>query len=178
MLRIVRFRVGVLLIAVIVVASSGCTSSRSSAASASNDPPTSVRHFCGVRGRDEIATSLGVTAIRVTRPSASGHAYSCRFVYPNGAIRISVTRYPSSGAAARAQRDVERQRGRRPEQPQLGESLHAVVTTDGSVVVRRARDVLDVDVAALPDRFGAPPQSPSVIARAVAVTIIGHWVPG
>jgi hypothetical protein len=60
----------------------------------------------------------------------------------------------------------------------LGEELEAFVTTDGSMVVRKDRDVLEVDVEHLPAQFGRPPQAHSVIALAVAVTTIGHWVPG
>jgi hypothetical protein len=52
------------------------------------------------------------------------------------------------------------------------------VTTKGSTVVRDHRDVLEVDVSAISPDFGRPSQPASVISLAVAVTILGHWVPG
>ncbi len=115
---------------------------------------------------------------RVTAPSRSDHSYSCRYIYANGAISLSVERFATASAATAHTVQVVRQRGRRPEPPQLGDGFNAFMTSDGSVVVRKDRDVLDVDVASLPDPFGNPPQATSVIARAVATTILGHWSPG
>ena len=122
--------------------------------------------------------SLGVTPERVTAPSTSDHSYSCRYIYSNGAIALSVERFATAAAATEHTAQIAQRRGRRPEPPQLGEGFDAFMTTDGSVVIRKGRDVLDVDVGSIPAPFGNPPQEKSVIARAIATTIVGHWSPG
>lgn len=166
------------LIAVVACGVSGCTSAESTRHAAKPDPPAAATRFCSSGGAREISTSLGLTPEHVTPPRRTGHAYACRFVYPNGAIRVSFRRFPTAPAAAREVQAIAVRRGRRPEPPAFGEELHAMVTTDGSTIVRKARDVLDVDVGGLPAQFGSPPQAASVISLAVAVTIIGHWSPG
>ncbi len=177
--RIVRFlRPGAALVALVACSLSACSSSQSSARPVSKNPPRAVAQFCDRPVQRQLSTSLGVAPERVTTPRTPDHAYSCRYVYANGAISLSVERFTSASAATAHTVQVARQRGRRPEPPQLGDGFSAFMTTDGSVVVRKDRDVLDVDVASLPDRFGNPPQASSVIARAVATTIVGHWSPG
>ncbi len=126
----------------------------------------------------EIAISLGVAPSVVTRPRVTSRVYACRYRYRDGAIALSVRRFPDTDAAARYAAGLRRRRGQRPEPPELGDGLEAFMTNDGSVVVRKAREVLDVDVAALPQDFGEPPQPTNVVALAVATTIVGHWSPG
>lgn len=163
----------------IVIGIAACDSSSSSSAPPkARDPEPLARQFCNRRAQGEIGTSLGVAPEHVTVGRLARHVYSCRYVFPDGAIALSVRGFPDATAAKRYFRAQAARRGRRPEAPMLGEGLGAFVTTDGSMIVRKGRDVLDVDVSGLPSQFGAPPQDPSVVALAVAVTIIGHWVPG
>ena len=44
---------------------------------------------CAPEAQREIADALGVKA-HVQAPTWSGHLYSCRYVYPNGAFVLSV----------------------------------------------------------------------------------------
>jgi len=144
----------------------------------SGDPVPVARRFCTTSARDEIARSLGVAPVRVTAPVLHDHHFGCRYEYADGEITIGVTGHRDTRAARAQLASIARTRGRRSEPPMMGEKLEAFVATDGSMVVRAERDVLDVDVSHLPAEFGRPPQLPSVIALAVAVTILGHWVPG
>ena len=44
---------------------------------------------CAPEAQREIAAALGVTA-HVQTPTWSGHVYTCRYMYPNGAFVLSV----------------------------------------------------------------------------------------
>jgi hypothetical protein len=173
-------RVTILIVAVLVVFGvAACDSSSSSSSPPpARDPEPLARLFCNRRAQDEIGTSLGVAPEHVTEGRLARRVYSCRYVFPDGAIALSVRGFPDTTAAKRYFRTLAARRGRRPEAPMLGEGLGAFITTDGSMIVRKGPDVLDVDVSGLPSRFGAPPQERSIVALAVAVTIIGHWEPG
>jgi hypothetical protein len=166
----------------VVLALAACDSSSSTSSpttsTAAHEEEGSPRVFCTERVENEIGTSLGVAPVRVTQPRRTKREYSCRYEFADGSMALSVIRYPTVAAAQAYTADAARTRGRRPEAPGLGEGLEALVTTDGSMIVRDQRDVLEVDVAALPPEFGQPPQPRSVIALATAVTIIGHWKPG
>jgi hypothetical protein len=163
---------------VLAVLASGCASSDASEPPPGRDPVARSRQFCAPQAQREISESLGTTPVRVTRVRFSDHVYSCRYVYRQGAISLMVTGFPTEHAAKQYADALARRRGRRPEPPAFGEEIAAFVTTDGSIVVRKNADVLVVDMAAMPESFGQPPQTRSVIAKAVAVTILGHWVPG
>lgn len=167
-----------MLTTVCVVAGLAACSSGSLAMANRADPVPAAQRFCTARAQHEIARSLGVAPLRVSAPVLRDHHFGCRYEFPDGAIAVGVTGHRDARAARAQLAWIARTRGRRPEPPMLGEDLEAFVTTDGSTIVRAERDVLDVDVSSLPPRFGRPPQSPSVIALAVAVTVLGHWVPG
>ncbi len=177
--RSTRRRAGAFVMVVLAGALAvGCDSSGSGAAATGRDPVEAARGFCSRDGQREIATSLGVEPTRVTKARLADHTYSCRYLYPTGRIALSVTGFPTRAAATSYANSLSRSRGRQPEPPGFGEDIRAFVTTDGSLVVRKNADVLVVDVSALAPTFGVPPQSPKVIAVAVAVTILGHWSPG
>jgi hypothetical protein len=162
-----------LLAAVLCVA--GCSSSGTTNRTV---PRPSARQFCNARARREVSTSLGVRMLTTPKAHADEHRYACTYEFADGAIDMSVTKLTSERDAKARLAAIARERGRRPEPPMLGEEMEAFVTTDGSMVVRKDREVLEVDVGRLPKEFGQPPQARSVIALAVAVTTIGHWVPG
>ncbi len=161
---------------VLAATAAGCSSSSLQSEPAPRRP--SARQFCNGRARREVSTSLGVSMLRVPRPHINARSYACTYDFGGGSIGMSVTKFATDADARARLEAIARQRGRRPEPPMLGEELEAFVTTNGSMIVRKDHEVLDVDVAHLPSQFGRPPQAHSVIALAVAVTTIGHWVPG
>lgn len=173
-------RVTILIVGVlIVIGIAACDSSSSSSSPPKpRDPEPLARQFCNQRAHGEIGTSLGVGPEHVTEGRLARHVYSCRYVFPDGAITLSVRGFPDAAAAQRYSGTLAARLGQRPEAPMLGEGLGAFLTTDGSMIVRKGPDVLQVDVSGLPSQFGAPPQDRSVVALAVAVTIMGHWEPG
>src|SRR5664279_3846548 len=145
MLRIVRFlRPGVLLVALVACSLSACSSSQSSTRPVSKNPPRSVAQFCDRALQRQLSTSLGVAPERVTTPSTSDHSYSCRYVYANGAISLSVERFATASAATAHTVQVGRRRGRRPEPPQLGDGFNALMTTDRSVFVRKGLSLIHI----------------------------------
>jgi hypothetical protein len=153
-----------------------CTSSGGTETSSAPAPATS--RFCDRRTRGEISTSVGVPVTRVSARHRDAHRYSCRYEFASGSIGISVTGYRDEAAAHQEVRAIGERSGRRPEPPMLGEELEALVTRDGTTVVRHDHAVLVVGAGDLPATFGQPPQAPAVIALAVTVTLLGHWVPG
>lgn len=159
------------------VVTAGCTSSRTVAAHATQQG-LSAKLLCGHGLQKEIATSLGVRAFTVTVSHAPRGVVSCRYRTADGVIALSATPSRDRAAAVDYVERLGRRDGRRPESPQFGEGLEALMTADGSVVVRKGREVLVVDVGALPPRFGNPGQAPNVVALAVATTVVGHWSPG
>ncbi len=159
-----------------LVAVAGCFSS--GAASKAGPRPPSARQFCNERARREVSISVGVPMVRTPRPHENAHSYACTYEFTDGRIGVSVAKLASVADARARFEAIARERGRRPEPPMLGEELEAFVTTNGTIIVRKDNEILDVDVAHLPSQFGRPPQARSVIALAVAVTTIGHWVPG
>jgi hypothetical protein len=159
-----------------VVAVAGCASSGANGDALPRPP--SARQFCNARARREVSTSLGVSMVQTPRAHADEHRYACTYAFAGGRIEMSVSKLASEQAARARLVTIAQARGRRPEPPMLGEELEAFVTTDGSMVVRKDRQILEVDVRGLPEQFGRPRQARSVIALAVAVTTLGHWVPG
>ncbi len=169
----------------VVTALSACDSSGSSGSSASTtsrpvsrDPALRARVFCNRSLQREITASIGVAPTRVTKARLADHMYSCRYEFAGATIALSLKGFPDATAARHYFDEQARLRGRRPEPPMLGEGMRAFVTTDGSMIVRKGADILDVDAHTLPPQFGDPPQDRALVSLAVAVTIIGHWVPG
>src|SRR6202521_2437929 len=55
-------------------------------------PSSSAKMVCQPAAQSEIASSLGLTATRVTQPTwdQAHHVYACTYVYPKGNITLSV----------------------------------------------------------------------------------------
>ena len=128
---------------------------------------------CEEEGREAIAATLGVKPTRVSTPTWNDQVYSCQYVYPDGALSLSVKELPDEAATTGYFEDLAKELGRRPDDIQLGQGAFA--TTNGSVVVRKDFMVLDVDTSGLPKTFGQPPLSNSDVALTVAVTLMGCW---
>ena len=99
--------------------------------------------------------------------------YSCRYVYANGAIALSVKELGTKAATVSYVSSLGRIAGRRADKLPLGQG--AFWTTNGSVVVRKDTKVLLVDAANLPPTLGRWSLNPAAVADTVATAIMGCW---
>ena len=128
--------------------------------------------ICSVEAQTDIASSIGLKAT-VSTPTWVNDVYACKYVYPTGTITLSVKELDSAAQTSAEYKADATRLGRRPEIVSFGEG--AFITTNGSVIVRKDFKVLDVDVSALPQQFGEPPQDRSNIALSVAATVMSCW---
>ena len=84
---------------VAVVTLVACSSSSSSSQAArttgtlqpaGKNPSISAQMVCESETQAEMVQSLGVQPTQVTTPTWADHRYSCRYVYPEGSIVLSV----------------------------------------------------------------------------------------
>jgi hypothetical protein len=141
-------------------------------ATAGKSPSEQARMICQSEAREDIASALGVKPVKVSAPTWSDHLYSCKYMYSNGAIPLSVKELDGTAATTRYFESLAQTLGR---VDAIGLGQGAFSTTNHSVVVRKDNKVLTVDPSQLPGEFGAPPQSPSTVALTVATTIMGCW---
>jgi hypothetical protein len=136
--------------------------------------PSSVsKMVCAREAQIEIASGLGVKGT-VDTPTWSGHVYSCRYAYPDGAFTLSVKELSSWAQTFAYVRGLKSSLGDTATiPPDLGQG--GFVTKDGSVVVRKDWKVLLVDISGVPSKFGEPPMPPGNVAAVVADTILGCW---
>jgi len=129
---------------------------------------------CQRVAQNEIASSLGVTATRVTLPTwdRAQHLYSCTYVYPKGNITLSVKEMSSVSETTAYFDGIERADGK--VQDLIGLGQGAEILKNNDVVVRKNYKVLLVDVHALPASF-ITLMSRSDIATNIAAVIMGCW---
>lgn len=176
----------VLLLAALGLAAAGCSSSSSSGRGAPSStvssqttiakpgatPSESSKMICSKEAQTDIAASIGVTAT-VSPPTWVDHVYSCKYTYAQGVVTLAVKELESQ-AAVTAEYSADAQKfGRRPDAVSFGEG--AFITTNGSVIVRKDNKVLDIDVSAIPQNFGTPPQDRSNVALSIAATVMSCW---
>lgn len=129
---------------------------------------------CAAEAQEDIAANLGnVKPTTVTTPTWVNSVYSCQYVYPNGAVTLSVKELPSSAATSRYFRKLGEKLDRRLGKLALGGA--AFTAHDGSVVVRKDFKVLDVDISQLSGKLGTPPMDPPIVALNIAATVMGCW---
>ena len=167
--------------ATMVVTLAGCvgnstaskTSTQPSAQPVAATPSRSAKMICEQEAADEIAAVIGVKTTKPVVPTWSHGLYSCRYVYPNGEIALSVKELPSESATDAYFALLRRQHGEQRTWANLGQG--AFVTPNGSMVVRKDYKVLFVDISRLPALFGSPRTARANAAVNVATTIMGCW---
>src|SRR5947207_1461004 len=153
----------VLLVVVMIVALVGCggnsttskRSAQSSAQAVAATPSKSAKMICEQEAADEVAAVIGVKTTKAVVPTWSHGLYSCRYVYPNGVIALSVKELPNQAVTDAYFASLRRQHGEQRTWANLGQG--AFVTPNGSIVVRKDDKVLFVDISRLPAQFGSPP---------------------
>ena len=137
------------------------------------NPSESAQMVCAPEAQRELTSALGVTATMVTTPTWTDHVYSCRYVYPNGAIVVSVKELSSAAETTAYFTSLRAQFG---ESERLkGVAQGAFVTSNGSLVLRKDYKVLFVDISGLPVPFGSGFTTRAQVAVGVGVTVLGCW---
>ena len=137
------------------------------------DPSTSARMVCAPEAQRELASALGVAPVAPIAPAWADHVYSCRYVYADGVIALSVKELVDRAQTTAYYRALSARLGDTGALSGLGQGAFA--TTNGSAVVRKDYKVLLVDTSGLPAQFGVPPTSSADIAVTVADVIMGCW---
>ena len=142
------------------------------------DPSAQAKMVCAPDAQSEIGASLGVQPVQVTTPTWIDHVYSCRYIFANGVIVLSVKELPNASATRRYFNGLGRRLGRRPQPLLRGQA--AFFTTNFSVIVRKDFKVLNVDVSRVPAQFGDPTLAldPAQVALNVTGTILKCWPGG
>ncbi len=116
---------------------------------------------------------LGVKTAAPLSPTWVDHLYSCRYVYANGSMVLSVKELSNASETTAYFEGLGSQLGNTGPLTGLGQG--AFTTRNGSVVARKDYKVLLVDVSGLPAQFGVPATSSADVAISVADTIMGCW---
>lgn len=137
------------------------------------NPSASAQMVCAPEAQREQTAALGVAGTVSVAPTWVDHVYSCRYVYPNGAIGVSVKELSSRTETSAYFASLRAQLG---EQKNLkGMAQGAFSTRDGSLVVRKDYKVLFVDTSDVPVPFGSGFSSRSQVAVGVGLTVLGCW---
>ncbi len=142
-------------------------------AAAGATPSKSAQMICKASTQTELAYALGVPTVAAVHPTWVDHLYSCRYVYRNGVMVLSVKEM-SSQAQTTAFYDAYKQ-SLGDTAPITGLGQGGFVTRDGSVVIRKDYKVLYVDVAGLPAQFGDPATTSADVAITVADVVMACW---
>lgn len=139
---------------------------------AGSKPSEIARMVCAREAQREIAETLGVRA-SVSTPTWVGHAYSCRYRYPDGAFVLTVKELSSWPQTLAYYTAIGKQQGRTATVANLGQG--AFQTANGSTIVRKDWKILTVNISGLPAQFGKPPTSRADVAVTVADLILACW---
>ena len=138
------------------------------------EPSTAAEMICQPEAQADIGVILGVQPTQVTTPTWVNHVYSCRYVYTNGVIVLSVREFPDASSTERYLDELAKRLGKRTK-PFLAQG--GFFTANGSVIVRKDANLLDIDVSQVPAKFGDPSLAlgPPQVAEGVAVVILKCW---
>jgi hypothetical protein len=151
----------------------GASSVRRVAQPAGRNPSESARMVCAPEAQKDLASALGVATTAVSDPTWVDHVYSCRYMYPDGTMALSVKELSSRSATTAYFKSLR---------AQLGEAEHlsgvaqgAFVTANGSLVLRKDYKVLLVDTSGLPEPFGSGYKTRDQVAVGAGMTVLGCW---
>jgi hypothetical protein len=137
-------------------------------------PSKSAKMVCEPEAQSAIASSLGLTATRVTQPTwdQAHHVYACTYVYPKGNITLTVKEMSSAAETTAYFDGIQHTDGT--VQDLIGLGQGAAILKNNDVVVRKNYKVLLVDVHDLPAAF-ITLMSRSDVATNIAAVIMGCW---
>jgi hypothetical protein len=142
-------------------------------AAAGDAPSDSAKMICEPDAVGEVAVALGVRTSAMPVGTWSDHVYSCKYVYPDGVMVLSVKELTDEASTTAYYTAA---------QQALASSTSMKVLTqpafagpDGSLYVRKDFKVLHVDVAGLPEHLGQGGYSRADAAFRVAAAIMSCW---
>jgi hypothetical protein len=144
-----------------------------SAHSRVKQPSRTAEMVCAPEVQHDIAEAIHTSTIEVPAATWNDALYSCRYLYTNGEVTLSVKDLANRASTSAYFRGLARTLGKDRDLGGLGEG--AFLTTNGSMVVRKDNKVLLVDVAKLPAQFGNPPVASRDIATTLGITVLGCW---
>jgi hypothetical protein len=128
---------------------------------------------CAPEAQGDLASALGTPTTAVTDPTWVDHVYSCRYVYADGNMTLSVKELSGKTATTGYFNSLGRRLGVSERLP--GVAQGAFLTTNGSLVLRKDYKVLTVDTSGIPVPFGAGFKTRGQVAVGVGVTLLGCW---
>ncbi len=141
---------------------------------ATNVPSDSAKMICEKAAQTDIYESAtGVKTIAPFAPTWIDHVYSCKYVYPAGAVMTLSVKEVSNADETTAYFNLLAAKLHKTKDLQISQGAFEV--QDGSVVVRKDFKVLLVDITKLPPQFGVPAASRGDVAINVAETIMSCW---
>lgn len=157
-----------------VLGLAGCTSSAhsdSSSSTTANGPSEAAKIACSDEAEGDVTKAIGVELSEQLETTWANGVYSCRWVYPDGTMTISVADNADSAVATNA--FLAGREADTVDVPAVGQAAYA--RSDGSLVVRKDSQILTIDVSGLPAVFGAPSHPRNIDAITVAMTILACW---
>jgi hypothetical protein len=111
-------------------------------------PSASAVMICTSEAAQEIAEAIGTQPSAPPTPSWADSTYSCRYVYPQGAMILSVRELPDAAATTAYFTGLRKTLPGVTDLEVLGQP--ALAASDGTIVVRKDFKVLQVDVRGFP----------------------------
>ena len=139
-------------------------------------PSALAKMICAEEAQADLSSNLGVRVTVPVLPSWKDHLYSCEYRSGGGSFTLSVKELSDAAAATLYFRQWATKLGKVPPPLRIGDEAFAA--KNGSVVVRKDRKVLFVDVTKLPAAFGRPPLDRLTAAETIAITIMECWTGG
>ena len=170
--RPLRWGVGAVVVAVLLTAGGSAAASTAGRAPLAT-PTKKAKMVCAGEAQHDIAGVLAIKPVAVTKPTWANQLYSCTYQYPTGSFTVSVKQLADRAATIQYFNALGTTLNRLPDDVPMGDG--AFLTANGSMIVRKDNNVLDVDAAKLPAQFSKLHLSPADVASSVAMTILGCW---
>jgi hypothetical protein len=170
--RPLRWGVGAVILA-LILAAGGNAAARTPPRAALATPTKKAKMVCAREAQHDIAGVLAIKPAAVTRPTWANQLYSCTYQYPTGSFTVSVKQLADRPATVQYFNALGTFLNRLPDDVPMGDG--AYLTANGSMVVRKDNNVLEVDAGKLPAQFSKLHLSPADVASSVAMTILGCW---
>jgi len=140
-------------------------------------PSAAALMICAAETRSDIRTVLAIKQPPVGVAKFADHLYTCTYhLAMLGTLILSVKQSPDAASAGGYYTSLRKRLGHTTELAGLGTA--AFGTNDGTVVLRKDNDVLQVDATRMPAQFGTQQAKRNDFAYEIASDILGCWTDG